>query len=93
MKSEVTDATLASLGGKTMLAGAGTGAAGVMFSSALIGWVGVGIAFVGLLVNLSITIYFAVKKHRFDREENTRRQEEHDLQMQILRSRIDSKHE
>ena len=73
MREQMTDAALASLGSKTTVAGVATTGAGWLMSSVFFSWLGLGIAFAGLLM----TAYFK-------RKEDRRREVEHQALLRML---------
>ena len=73
MREQMTDAALASLGSKTTVAGATASGLGWLASNAVIGYAGLAIALVGLLVNT-----------HYRRREDRRREREHVALMRRL---------
>lgn len=78
--SAAAEASVAAFGSKATLTGGATSAAGFFMGVNWIGWIGVGVAVLGLLINL----YFSVQR-------NKREQREHEARMKELEGRCNVK--
>lgn len=72
--SAAAEASVAAIGSKATLTGGATSAAGFFMGINWIGWIGVGVAVLGLLINF----YFSYQRDRREQQEHEARMKHYD---------------